>query len=158
ARLRKAFKYPTDDESEPNEMDEEHQEKLIADLQAEDAQKNKLYRTAFLSIPAAGGIFFIYTFFFESDTAQQRLIAGLSLSSLACTAYILHFMPLQAPERKGKKPIYQIDAEKGPVERYLISLNMALAILLLVASAVSWRKGNGGKAWREALPSIIYGL
>lgn len=158
ARLRKAFKYPTDDESEPDELDEEHQEKLIAALQAEDAQKNELYRKAFLAIPVAGGAVFIYTVLFESTTAQQRLIAVLSLFSLACTAYILHFMPLRAPERKGKKPVYQVDAEKGPLERYLIYLNGALAALLLVTSMVSWRKGDGGTAWRQALPAIIYGL
>ena len=155
-RLRKAFHYPSeeDDENEPDEIDEEHQEKLIADLQAQDAEKNNLYRTAFLAIPLLGAVFFLYTFFIAS-TARQRLIALLSLSSLVCTTYILHFMPVEAPERKGKKPMYQVEAAKGPVERYLFYLNAALAALLLIAAALSARRSMREDAWREMLPASM---
>ena len=156
-RLRKAFRYPSEDDDldEPDELDEEHQERLIADLQQQDAEKNALYRKAFLAIPLLGAAFFIYTFVVAS-TARQRLIAVLSVSSLAFTAYILHFTPIKAPERKGKKAVYQIEADKGPVEKYLVYLNAGLAGLLLLAAALSWRKGSGEDAWREALPGSMY--
>lgn len=156
-RLRKAFRYPSESDSESDELDEEHQEKLIADLQAQDQAKNELYRKFFVAIPLVGAAFFVYTFFI-AGTSRQRLIALLSISSLACTAYILHFMPIQAPERKGKRPLYQLEAEKGPVGKYLVHMNAALAALLLVAAAVSWNKALREDAWREALPASMSSL
>ena len=160
ARARKAFKWPeeADEPDSEGELDEEHQEQLITSLQAQDAAKNDLYRKAFLAIPLAGALFFLYSFLLLSRTAQQRTIALLGVSSLLCTAYILHFMPLQAPDRKGKIPVYRLEAARGPVEKYLVYLNAALAALMLLAAAVSWRKGNVENAWREALPAIILGL
>ena len=76
ARLRQAFKYPSEDDDDDigvEELDEEHQEKLISDLQVEDAQRNELYRKLFLAIPLLGTLFFLYTFLMAS-TARQRLI------------------------------------------------------------------------------------
>lgn len=152
-RLRKTLQYPTDSDHESDdELDEEHQERLIADLKAEDARSNRIYRAGFLCIPLLGGLFFVYSFS-TASTIRQRLIASLSLSSLLCTGYILHFMPIEAPDRKGKRPVYQVDAGKTPVEKYLIWLNAALAGVLLLAAAVSWRKGVKQDAWREALPA-----
>ena len=155
ARLRRTFKYPTDDDdNEPEDLDEEHQEKLIADLEAEDTAKNELYRKAFLSIPLLGALVFLYTFV-TASTARSRLVAILGVSSLACTAYILHFQPIERPERKGKRAVYQVEAEKGPVEKYLVYLNAGLALLLELAALLSWRQGRDEDAWRESLPAII---
>lgn len=153
-RVRKAFRYPSesDSDNEPDELDEEHQEKLIASFQAEDAQKNNLYRNAFVSIPLISALFFLYTFLVASN-ARQRLIALLSVSSMISSAYILKFMPIESPARKGKRPVYQVEADKGPVERYMILLNASLVGLLLIAAALSWRKGFNDDAWREALPA-----
>lgn len=152
-RLRKAFRYPSEDsDSDPDELDEEHQERLISDLQAQDAQKNETYRKAFTAIPLIATLFFLYAFI-AAATAKQRLIALLSLSSLGCTAYILYFMPIQAPDRKGKKAVYLAEAEKGPVEKYLVYLDGTLAGLLLFAATLSWRNGFSDDAWREALPA-----
>lgn len=156
-RVRKAFRYPSESDSEPDELDEEHQERLIADLQAQDAHKNDLYRKGFLSIPIIGALFFIYTFVI-ARTARERLIALLSISSLICTAYVLHFMPIEAPDRKGKRPMYQIEAGRGPVESYIVYLNAALAGLLLIAAGLSWRKHLREDAWREALPASTFRL
>lgn len=150
-RLRKAFRYPSESDSD-DELDEEHQEKLIASFQAEDSQKNNLYRNAFVSIPLIGAVFFAYTFL-DTPIARQRLIALLSVSSMVSSAYILKFMPIESPVRKGKRPLYQVEADKGPVEQYMILLNAALVGLLLVAAALSWRKGFNDDAWREALPA-----
>lgn len=153
-RVRKAFRYPSDsdDENEPDELDEEHQERLISDFRTQDAKKNNLYRNLFLAIPVLAAIYFVFALL-ASSTARARWISMLSVSSLACTAYVLHFLPIQGPDRKGKRPIYQIEAEKGPVERYLVYLNASLAGLLLVAAAVSWKKELREAAWKEALPA-----
>ncbi|KAK5134274.1 hypothetical protein LTR08_006818 [Meristemomyces frigidus] len=152
-RLRQTFRYPSSDSD--TDLDEEHQENLIASLQAADAQQNTLYRNAFLTIPLTGALFFLYTLVLHTSTRQQGLLAILGLSSLVCTAYILHFMPLQAPVRKGKTALYKLDAAKGPVERYMVYLNAGLAALLLLAAGVSWRKHQAADGWREALPGII---
>ena len=157
-RLRHAFKYPSEDEDEADELDEEHQERLISELQAADAQRNELYRNIFVAIPLLAGLYFVYNFVFSSSTAQQRLIALLSLSSTVCTSYILHFMPLQAPARKGKTAVYKLDAAKGPVEQYLATLDGALTGLLLLAAGLSWRRGAYDAAYREALPVILFCL
>lgn len=151
-RLRKAFHYPSD--SSDSELDEEHQERLITTFQTQDAAKNTLYRKAFVSIPIFAVLFFFYSIF-TAPSAQQRLIALLSLSSLVCTAYILYFMPVEAQERKGKRAMYKIEAEKGPVERYLVYLDGGLAGLLLLAAGRSWQKGLGDDAWRECLPAGV---
>ncbi|TKA23467.1 hypothetical protein B0A50_07494 [Salinomyces thailandicus] len=159
ARLRHAFKYPSDDtDSDDPELDEEHQEALIASLQAEDAAKNTLYRKAFLAIPLSAALFYLYTFLFYTRSVQQALLSILSLSSLGCTAYILHFMPVEPVDKKGKTAVYRLEAAKGPVERYLVVLDAALAGVLVLASVVSWRKGAQEDAWREVLPAVIMGL
>lgn len=157
-RLRQTFTYPSEDNDDDGEhLDEEHQEKLIADLQAEDAQKNDTYRKLFVVIPIAAALFCLSLILFAT-TARQRLIALLSFSSLLCTAYILHYQPIVAPERKGKKAMYQLEAEQGPVEKYLVYLNAALATVMLLAAVLSWRQSKYQDAWREALPAIIFGL
>lgn len=157
SRLRKAFRYPSEDDP-PSDLDEEHQEKLITDLQQQDANSNALYRKLFLAIPLSGATFFLYSLLLASKTAQGRLLALLSCTSLLCTAYILHFQPLAAPDRKGKKPLYRIEAEKGPLERYLIPLNGGLVGLLQLAALLSWSRGAAQDAWRESLPALIFGL
>ncbi|KAK4610085.1 hypothetical protein CLAFUW4_13533 [Fulvia fulva] len=157
SRLRRAFRYPDDNGDSPDKLDEEHQEKLISDLQTKDAAKNDLYRKAFLAIPLLAALFFLITLI-TSTTARQRLIALLSVSSLAATAWILHYQPIEAPDKKGKRPVYQVEAGKGPVEKYLVYLNAGLAGLLVVAAMLSWRRGLGEDAWRQALPGIIFGL
>ncbi|KAK5697230.1 hypothetical protein LTR97_007365 [Elasticomyces elasticus] len=157
ARLRRAVKYPSDDDDEPDELDEEHQEKLIADLKATDAQRNELYLMLFLALQLAGALYFAYAFVVRSRNAQQRLLALLSLSSTLCTAYILHYMRIEAPRRKGKTAVYKLNAAKGPVEEYLAYLNMALAAMLLLAATLSWRRSLYEDAARQALPAILFG-
>lgn len=153
-RLRKTFHYPSssDSDSEADGLDEEHQERLIAKFQADDAQRSAYYRNAFLSLPSFGILFLMYTSIVV-HSARQAWITILSISSLASSAYILKFMPIKSPVRKGKRPIYQVEADKGPVERYIVILNVALAGLLLTAAFVSWSRGQGEIAVVEALPA-----
>lgn len=151
SRLRKTFRYPDDSDNEPEELDEEHQERLIADLHEQDAARNDFYQKAFVPIPLLAAAFYLVSVFITSS-ARQRLLALLSLSSLLTTTYIWWFQPLKAPDKKGKKAFYLVEAENGPIQKYLVSLNAGLACLLAVAAVVSWRKGSIEDAWREALP------
>lgn len=155
ARLRKAFRYPEEDEGLATEMDEEQQEKLIADLQEQDATKTDLYRKAFLALPLSAALFFFVTVFL-SVTARQRLVALLGLSSLLCTAYILMSMPAERQDKKGKRAVYRVEAERSPVEKYLVYLNASLTGLLLISAAANWRRGASETAWREALPASAF--
>ncbi|KAF7195740.1 hypothetical protein HII31_02875 [Pseudocercospora fuligena] len=157
-RLRKTFKYPSeDDSSEPEELDEEHQEKLISELQTSDAAKNDLYRKVFLALPLLALLFSLTTFV-SASSARARLLSLLSATSLGCSAYILHYMPIEKPARRGKIPQYQIEASKGPVEKYLPWMNGALVAVMGLAAVVSYTKGNVEDAGREILPAVIFGL
>lgn len=156
-RLRKTFRYPSesDSDSEPNELDEEHQEALLVSLKAQDDKKNDLYRKLYLAIPALSGLYFLLTIF-TATSARKRLLFLLSVSSLACTAYILHFLPIETPSRKGKRPVYQVEAEKSPVERYILRLNAGLAGLIFLSAVASWWRGAVEDAWKEALPGSMF--
>jgi hypothetical protein len=153
-RLRTTFHYPSSSDSNDSadELDEEHQERLIASFQAEDARKNDLYRNAFLSVPSFGVLFFIYTCL-AAGSLREFMIAVLSISSLASSAYIMKLMPIKSPARKGKIPMYQVEADKGPVERYMILLNGVLASLLFIVAVVSWSRGFSEYAYLEAFPA-----
>ncbi|KJX96560.1 hypothetical protein TI39_contig614g00008 [Zymoseptoria brevis] len=158
AALRKTFKYPTESPtSSDSELDEEHQERLITTLRTEDAARNTLYRRLFLALPLLSASSYLYAFV-TASLARQRLIALLSLSSLACTAYILEFMPLETPDKKGKRAVWRVEAAKGPLERYLVWLNAGLVALLEVAALLSWRRGGMEDAWRESLAGIVFAL
>lgn len=153
-RLRKTFRYPSESDSEPDELDEEHQEALLVDLKAQDDAKNDIYRKLYLAIPLLAALYF-FTAIFTSTSARKRLLALLSLSSLVSTAYILHFLPIRTPGRKGKRPVYQVEAEKSPVERHILRLDAGLAGLIFLSALASWRRGATEDAWKEALPGSM---
>lgn len=151
ARLRKTFHYPSDSESASEDLDEEHQEALLTSLASRDATQSTLYRNLFLPILLLPALYFLATIF-QTSPIRQKCFAFLSISSLLCTAYVLYFMPVKAPDRKGKRAVWRVEAEEGPVGRYLVALNAVLAGVIMVSSAGSWRKGAMEDAWREALP------
>lgn len=154
AALRKTFKYPTEDDSDDeNELDDEHQERLIEDLRTASAASSIFYRNAFLLLPAIAGLFSLYTFLTE-----RRLTALLSLSSLACTAYTLYYLPLSPKDKKGKTAMYKVNAAKTPIEQYLPVLNVGMVGLLTLAATLSWRRGRGEVAIRDALAGIVWAV
>ncbi|KXT17598.1 hypothetical protein AC579_10136 [Pseudocercospora musae] len=156
-RLRKTFKYPSEDDDSSSELDEEQQEKLISDLQTSDAAKNDIYRKIFLALPLLALLFSLTTFI-SAGSARARLLSLLSATSLACSAYVLHYMPIEKPARRGKIPQYQIEAAKGPVEKYLPWMNGVLVGILGLAAIVSYGKGNVEDVGREILPAAMFGL
>lgn len=152
-RLRKTFRYPSESDSEPDDLDEEHQEALLTSLKTQDDAKNALYRKLYLSIPLLATLYFFGTIF-TATSARKRLLSLLSLSSLLSTAWILHFLPIQTPGRKGRR------MEKSPVERYILRLDAGLAGLIFLSALASWRRGAVEDAWKEALPGgmLLCGL
>lgn len=161
SRLRKAFRYPSEDDDahELDELDEEHQEQLITNLQQEDAAKNALYRKLFLAIPLAGALLFLPSLFSFDSTARQRMLAITGLSSMGCTAYTLLYQAIESPVAKGKKALYRIEAEKGPLERYLVPAHAALLALQQLGAFVGWWTGApAAEVYLQSLPLIIFGL
>ncbi|QIW98100.1 hypothetical protein AMS68_003618 [Peltaster fructicola] len=155
ARLRKVFRYPDDDEHEPGELDEEEQEKLIADLQQRDADNGRIYTFLFAFVPGGAILYFLATVF-TATGLRDRLIAFISLFCVAATTYILLLQPLASPDRKGKKPVYVAERESSPVHRSLPYLITAWSSVLLITAALSWWNSSYDHAVREALPIVIF--
>ncbi|KAK6417835.1 hypothetical protein LTR95_017273 [Oleoguttula sp. CCFEE 5521] len=155
-RLRKTFAYP-DSDSEPSDLDEEHQEALLSSLRDQDNARSQLYLQVYLVVPIIAALYYLYAMF-TASTARQTLISVLSLSSLLCTIGILYLIPIGAAIGKGKKPLYRVEAEKSPVERYLPTLNAALAGMLCLSAIASWRRGMMEDALRGTGPAIVSGF
>jgi hypothetical protein len=136
ARLRKAFKYPSEnDSSDPgSDLDEQEQEALIQNLAKADAQKTQNYKTAFISLPLLSIILYIPKFLLPSSN-DELLLAVLAITSFLSTAYILWFIPLpgekQGPKTVSIPGIGVVDAgAPGPVQQYLGYLNLGLCTIL----------------------------
>ncbi|CZT20631.1 uncharacterized protein RCC_06489 [Ramularia collo-cygni] len=153
AALRKTFRYPSEDLSDEEDLDDEHQERLIETLRTTSAASDAFYRKLFLILPLGAALFSMYTFLIE-----RRLTALLSLSSLACTAYTLHYLPLSPQDKKGKTAMYKVNAAKSPIEQYLPILNAGMVGLLVIAGTVSWMRGLGEAATREVLAVIVWAV
>lgn len=149
-RLRKTFHYPTEDDSDPDELDEQDQESLIADIQARDSSTNDFYRRAFLPLPLLSLLLYVPSIF-APTSSRAVLVALLSLTSLAGSAYIIYYLPLAKEDVKGKRPVYKGDS-RGPVERYIVVLNAALAAFLATVAVLSWRRALVDDFWRGILP------
>ncbi|RFU34170.1 hypothetical protein B7463_g2109, partial [Scytalidium lignicola] len=169
ARLRKTFRYPSDDDSDdslPEVMDEEEQESLIRNLQEENNARNRQYANLLVAFPLTSVLIYLPTLF----SRYYTLVSLLSISSLLSTAYLLFIFP---PEYTGlplldtfnypKKPSRSIPLKatplhthgNGPIAMYLPYLNLGLCVLLALSSLV----GNGPSEALVAfgfLPAGVY--
>ncbi|KAL2355734.1 hypothetical protein BJ546DRAFT_643415 [Cryomyces antarcticus] len=153
SRLRNAFKYPTDSDSDdpPEGIDEEEQEKLIRNFRQRDEASRKFYTNVFLALPLVLVVSLL------PSLVKRPLTTILSISSLLSTAYILYSIPLRKPNPKSKRPIFPIHG-MGPVEKYLTSLNGALCGILGLAGAGKVVLGSGGYAggWELLVPGVVF--
>lgn len=145
-RLRKTFRFDDEDHNEPEVIDEEEQDNIIEDLIARNSGTNLRYQLYFLALPILSIIPYVPILF-----TTQRLLALLSITSLACTAYLLHFLPPgktgipvidgrnAGPQGKQREAL-KIDG-RGPLLRYLPYLNLSLGGILLLLPLVA-----GGKS------------
>ena len=158
-RLRKAFRYPTDEDSDdPVEgIDEEgphtllpntratltrppEQEKLIQTLHTTDAAKTRLYTTLLLPLPLLPTLLYLPRL---TTSLPAASLSAAAIASLLATAYILYYLP-HAPETASSRRPGPPDAS-GLVRRHVVLLNGALSAVLAV------REGLVGTGWREGL-------
>ncbi|KAI9049906.1 hypothetical protein LZ554_006053 [Drepanopeziza brunnea f. sp. 'monogermtubi'] len=169
ARLRKTFRYPTDNDSEdetPDAMDEEEQESLIQSLKEENQKRNQQYTTALLIISLFCCTPYLSTIF----SAPTTLLSVLSITSLLSTAYMIHTSPpgqtgLAFVDRVNTEPQSMaarrnslLAANGGPIKQFLPYLNVGLCVILLGLGSMVQRKGVAvwaGFAW---LPAAVYGV
>ncbi|KAK2750220.1 hypothetical protein FQN55_002365 [Onygenales sp. PD_40] len=134
--LRRTFRYPdSDSEGERREeMDEEEQDTMIQDLLRQDEERNAQYILIFTALPLVSILLYLPVVISSATTGPQRLLCLLSIGSLLSTAYIMKYFRLEKPDRKGKRPMRDIEAENGPLKRHLGPVNAAIGGLLLVAA------------------------
>ncbi|MCJ1355128.1 MAG: hypothetical protein MMC33_005119 [Icmadophila ericetorum] len=162
-RLRKAFKYPTEDDNNEEDtaiaLDEEEQEKLIQKLRAEDEEQNDEWTRRFFSVPMGSMMTYIPALLFFTNRPAQ-LLSVCCVTSLICTAYILFIpntksRPTSYTDRtKWEKP------ELSPLQKYLPWLNAVLAgVLACYALPVKWKNETHDGFWLLcALPALVLGV
>ncbi|KAI9812557.1 MAG: hypothetical protein M1826_002807 [Phylliscum demangeonii] len=95
AQLRKAFRYPGDDdnnnehETTVEDLDEQEQEQFIAKLQHENTAHDALYSKLFLALPLLATLPFLGLIVSSTSRATARLAALVAVASLLATAYLL---------------------------------------------------------------------
>lgn len=157
-RLRRTFRYPTDSDSDdPADLDEEHQESLLKDLQSQDEATSTLYRHLFLALPVMTSLAYIPSLFSASN-ATTTILALLEIAAPALAAYVLYFYPVGVPGRHSYSLFYVVfglnEDPRGvqPWERLLIVFGGVLAGLLVLRFGVSWWGGNGEEGLWVGLP------
>ncbi|EXJ82037.1 hypothetical protein A1O1_08105 [Capronia coronata CBS 617.96] len=97
ARLRRAFRYSSDEDDgtdlSPEEMDEEEQEHLLTNLQASESASNRQYTLVLTGLPLIV-IFPFLRYLTLSTTASMATLCLLSITSLMASAYIMYFVPI----------------------------------------------------------------
>jgi len=165
-RLRKTFRYPSDDESSNNshdEMDEEEQEQFIRALKGKEAKANEQYILIFSVLPLASTPPFIYYLFAGSRLRSTPLLCLLAITSLVASAYTMKFIPPYSASSPGRaqlaRPALFVDSD-SPVQTLLPWLNLAIAVLLLLASfAVRNRASAPETLWLFLmLPAVMLGV
>jgi hypothetical protein len=147
-RLRRTFAYPTESDSDdPPDLDEEHQEQLLATLQSQDEATSALYRHLFLALPLLTSLAYIPALAWASG-ATETFVAVLGVAVPALAAYILYFYPIRVPGDHGLRSLY-VGSGRGetpggvkPVVRHLIVLGASLAVMLVLQSGVLWRAAD----------------
>lgn len=141
-RLRKTFRYPTDEDSDdPVEgIDEEEQEKLIQTLHTTDAAKTRLYTALLLPLPLLPTLLYLPRL---TTSLPAASLSAAAIASLLATAYILYYLP-HAPDTAGSRQPGPPDADRS-VRRHIVPLNGVLSAVLAV------REGLAGTGWREGL-------
>ncbi|KAK4189981.1 hypothetical protein QBC35DRAFT_117572 [Podospora australis] len=185
ARLRKTFRYPSDDEdntSLPGALDEQEQESLIASLSERNSSRNATTRYLLLALPILSTI--PYILFFLPSSSSNRILGILGLSSLAATTFLIF---KKSPEKTGipildgltepnvstksarqkRAALLSAGTEEGgdvgPLESYLPYLNMVIALLSALTGLVQGHQHNANTKGVHpvllgALPGVIYAV
>jgi hypothetical protein len=148
-RLRRTFHYPSDSD-DPPDLDEEHQETLLQDLETTDQKTSALYRKLFLALPLLTTLYSIL----NPNYGHARLgrsdatVTGLFLTFVqtavpVLATWILYFHPITVP---GSHVLMSFNNFSGkntqPGDgktnaRRLIVLGLSLSGILIIAA---WAK------------------
>ncbi|TID15710.1 hypothetical protein E6O75_ATG08038 [Venturia nashicola] len=177
-RLRKAFRYPSDEDSnsQPEDLDEEEQEVLIKTFIDNDAAKTEAYKV--YSLPLTSGwqandlnllqkaFFFLptlslllYTPRLFPPSSARFLPTLLSLTSLLLTTYALWLLPTRPhppPTTTRLSAARGQSLEIGPLKKYLDHLNVALSIVLVLFALGAKLKGVEEELYLSLLPGVVF--
>jgi hypothetical protein len=175
--MRKTFAYPdSDDDSEPDGLDEEEQEKLIEHLMQADAQKTENYKVrlslsgtsqcfpgltviqrAFLVLPILSIVLYI-----PSLGLATLLTHALAITSLLGTAYAVYIIPSKASEVKKPPTLAtatlgrRSQIEDGPLRKYIDHLNAGICVILALQAIRAKSKGLLDETWLAVLPCGVF--
>jgi hypothetical protein len=158
-RLRRTFAYPTESDSDdPPDLDEEHQEALLTDLQTQDEATSTLYRHFFLALPVLTSLAYIPTLF-TAQNATQTFTALLAIIVPALAAWVLYAYLIRSPGRHGLSSLdvgsgqSEASGDVKPREWYLIVFGASLAGILVLQSLGTWWAGKGEEDWGVVVPA-----
>ncbi|KAJ9607007.1 hypothetical protein H2200_009018 [Cladophialophora chaetospira] len=163
-RLRKAFKYPTDDDGTGSheDMDEEEQEQVLESMQASETSSNAIYTLLFTGLPLVVILPFI-RYLFLSTSSSMALLCLLSITSLVSSAYMMYMIPLGTPlgslskvlrptpsaqqqrDHAFSRTSFLLTSDESPINQYLPYLNAFISVLLFLASW-AYRSRTGAPA------------
>ncbi|EXJ58624.1 hypothetical protein A1O7_06051 [Cladophialophora yegresii CBS 114405] len=173
-RLRKAFKYPPDDDGDGSQeaMDEEEQEHLLQNLQASETSTNEIYTTVFTCLPLVIVLPFLW-YLFRSTSGTMVLLCLLGITSLVSSAYIMYMVPVSTTlgslsnltriarrDYSGSRTSFLLTSDQSPINQYLPYLNAFICALLFLASwgYLSRSDVPEGLWLFLLLPGLIFGM
>jgi hypothetical protein len=153
-RLRRTFHYPSDSD-DPPDLDEEHQETLLHDLEATDKKTSTLYRNLFLALPALTALYAILNpnigharLGRPPATATALFLTLLQIAVPVLAGWVLYYHPVTVPGSSGGLMSFDAfsgngtsNAQPGDVKlnaRRLIVLGLSLSGMLVIAAGMKW--------------------
>lgn len=124
-RIRKTFKYPTEDDASQDsrdELDEEEQEQLISSLQSQSQSSNTLYMIIFTLLPVLISPLYIYYLLFVRATTL-KLLNLLALTSLLASSFTMLFMTTVGVQETASAARTRLDKRQRQTARQTFSSN-----------------------------------
>ncbi|KAK5094425.1 hypothetical protein LTR70_004138 [Exophiala xenobiotica] len=118
ARLRKTFKYPSDDEGSQgsrDELDEEEQDHLLSTFTTQSILSNTTYTLLFTALPLTLTPLFLTHLLTSSTPPRHKLLSLLALTSLLASAFTMFF--LTSVEIDATDARARLDARRRQVGR-----------------------------------------
>jgi hypothetical protein len=158
-RLRRTFHYPSDSD-DPPDLDEEHQETLLQDLETTDQKNSTLYRNLFLALPAFTTLYAILNpnvglarLGRPPATATALFLTLLQIAVPVLAGWVLYYHPITEPKSSGG--LMSLDAFSGKGNttqpgdgklsaRRLIVLGLSLSGLLTITAGAKWSSMSVG--------------
>ncbi|KAF7953172.1 hypothetical protein EAE96_006388 [Botrytis aclada] len=168
SRLRKTFRYPTDNDSDdslPEALDEEEQDNLIQHLATLHTQYNTIYTRFLLCLPLISIIPYLLTLF----SPTTSLLSILSITSLLSTAFLIYSLPpektsislldkINQPSKDSPRSKIKVlganSVDNGPLQTYLPILNLVLSLILGILGTIIKSKYQSKSRMSEAETNI----